>query len=84
MEKTKPSQHFLVHDSGSVPAPAALPGGVPSSGSLPKAPAVINADLMTNEEIHAELKAGYDDLLADRVQDAETAFADFRRKHPQR
>ena len=82
--QAEPAQHSLVRDSGSAPPPAALSGGVPSSGSFPKAPAVINADLMAAEDIHADLKAGYDDLLAGRVHDADTAFADFRRRHPQR
>ena len=59
----------------------ALTGGIPFSISLPKAPAIVNADAMAPREIHAELKAGYDDMVAGRVQDAAAAFADFRKTH---
>ena len=59
----------------------ALTGGIPFSISLPKAPPIVNADAMTSTEIHAELKAGYDDMVAGRVQDAAEAFADFRKAH---
>ena len=59
----------------------ALTGGIPFSISLPKAPASVNADAMTPEEIRAALKAGYDDMLAGNVQDATAAFADFRKAH---
>lgn len=45
-------------------------GGIPFSVTLPKAPDSINADLMTNEELHAKLQKGYDDMQAGRVQDA--------------
>lgn len=38
---------------------------------------------LTLKEIHDKLKAGYDDMLAGRVQDAAAAFADFRRTHRQ-
>ncbi|MBQ9239934.1 MAG: type II toxin-antitoxin system RelB/DinJ family antitoxin [Duodenibacillus sp.] len=57
--------------------------GIPFSDSLPKAPDAINVGLMTEEQVHAELQAGYDDFLAVRVQDAEAALADLR-KHLQR
>ena len=59
----------------------AMTGSIPFSISLPKAPPMLNADAMTPAEIHAELKAGYDDMLAGRVRDAGTAFADFRKAH---
>ena len=59
----------------------ALTGGIPFSVSLPKAPDAVNADVMTSREIHDGLKAGYDDMLAGRVQDATAAFADFRKAH---
>lgn len=58
-----------------------LTGGIPFSVSLPKAPTSINADLMTTEQLHAELLAGYEDMKADRVQDAATAFSAFREAH---
>ena len=43
--------------------------------ALPKAPQSINTDLMSVEEIHAELQEGYDDIKAGRVQDAASVFA---------
>lgn len=58
-----------------------LTGGIPFAVSLPKAPQSINADLMSVEEIHAELQKGYDDIDAGRVQDAASAFAKFRESH---
>lgn len=55
-----------------------LTGGIPFTVALPKAPQSINADLMSVEEIHAELQKGYDDIDAGRVQDAASAFVKFR------
>jgi hypothetical protein len=36
---------------------------------------------MTEDEIHAKLQEGYDDVKAGRVQDAATAFEKFRENH---
>jgi addiction module RelB/DinJ family antitoxin len=58
-----------------------LTGGIPFSVTLPKAPQSVNADLMTEAEIHAKLQEGYDDVKAGRVHDAATAFAKFRESH---
>jgi addiction module RelB/DinJ family antitoxin len=58
-----------------------LTGGIPFSVTLPKAPQSVNADLMTDEQIHAKLKEGYDDIKAEKVQDATSAFAKFRENH---
>ncbi|MCM1498999.1 MAG: type II toxin-antitoxin system RelB/DinJ family antitoxin [Clostridium sp.] len=58
-----------------------LTGGIPFAITLPNAPAALNADLMNTEEIHAKLKEGYDEIRAGRVQEAVSAFADFREKH---
>lgn len=49
--------------------------------ALPKAPQSINTDMMSVEEIHAELQKGYDDINAGRVQDAASAFVKFRENH---
>ena len=57
-----------------------LTGGIPFAVTLPKAPDVINADLMTDEQIHEKLQKGYDDMQAGRIQDAASAFAMFREK----
>jgi hypothetical protein len=51
---------------------------LPFSVTLPKAPQSVNADLMTEDEIHAKLQEGFDDLKAGRVQDAVTTFKQVR------
>ena len=58
-----------------------LTGGIPFAVSLPKVPAALNADNMTVAELHAALKAGYDDVVAGNVQDAPSAFSAFRDSH---
>ena len=45
-----------------------LTGGIPFAVTLPNVPTVLNADLMTVEEIHTKLQEGYDDLQAGKVQ----------------
>ena len=45
-----------------------LTGGIPFAVTLPKAPEDINADVMTDEEIHAKLQNGYDDVKAGKVK----------------
>ena len=51
-----------------------LTGGIPFAITLPKAPEDINADVMTDEEIHTKLQSGYDDVKAGRVKKAAEAF----------
>ena len=58
-----------------------MTGGIPFEIALPKAPDSINADLMTDEQLYAKLKKGYDDIEAGRVQNAATAFAKFKENH---
>ncbi len=58
-----------------------LTGGIPFPISLPKAPASIEADAMTDAELHAALQVGYDDIRAGKVEDASAAFAAFRESH---
>lgn len=58
-----------------------LTGGIPFAVTLPKAPASVNTDLMSVDEIHAKLQEGYDDINAGKVQDAAEAFARFRENH---
>lgn len=58
-----------------------LTGGIPFAVTLPKAPDEINADLMTDEQLHEKLQKGYDDMEAGRVQNAANAFAKFRENH---
>ncbi|MCD8160360.1 MAG: type II toxin-antitoxin system RelB/DinJ family antitoxin [Clostridiales bacterium] len=58
-----------------------LTGGIPFSVSLPKAPASVNADRMSVEELHGALQAGIDDMEGGNTQDAAAAFAQFRETH---
>ena len=51
-----------------------LTGGIPFAVTLPKASEDINADVMTDEEIHAKLQSGYDDVKAGRVKKAAEAL----------
>lgn len=53
-----------------------LTGGIPFNVTLPKAPAAVNADLMSDAQIHDTLMRGIHDT--DHAVDAETAFAAFR------
>jgi hypothetical protein len=55
--KNIPSGHFLKNEVKDM--------------TLPKAPQSVNADFMTEDEIHAKLQEGYDDVKAGRVHDAE-------------
>ena len=58
-----------------------LTGGIPFAVTLPKVPNTVNADFMTEEELHAKLQRGYNDIEAGKVQNAATAFAKFRESH---
>lgn len=58
-----------------------LTGGIPFAVSLPGAPASVNADLMSNEQLKMKLMAGYEDMLAGNVYDANEAFAKFMDEH---
>lgn len=55
-----------------------LSGGIPFPVTLPKAPAAVNADQMTAEELHEKLRKGLEDAEAGRTREARRAFADFR------
>lgn len=55
-----------------------LVGGIPFSVVLPKAPAAVNADSMSDAAVHAKLQKGLEDAEAGRVSDARTAFDTFR------
>ncbi|MDE7477943.1 MAG: type II toxin-antitoxin system RelB/DinJ family antitoxin [Lachnospiraceae bacterium] len=55
-----------------------LTGGIPFAVTLPKAPDTINADLMTEAQLHAKLQRGYHDVVEGNVQNAASAFAKFR------
>ena len=58
-----------------------LTGGIPFSLSLPKAPAALNADIMTDDQLHAALQAGIKEIQNGDTVDAASAFAQFREQH---
>ena len=58
-----------------------LTGGIPFPVTLPKAPASVNADLMTTNEIRTKLQEGYNDMEKGNVQEAAAAFKKFRETH---
>lgn len=58
-----------------------LTGGIPFAVTLPKVPNAMNADLMTEDDLHAKLQRGYDDIEAGKVQNAASAFAKFKENH---
>lgn len=58
-----------------------LTGGIPFVVTLPKAPASINSDMMSDEELREKLKRGLDDAEAGRTSDEVEAFAAFRSSH---
>ena len=51
------------------------------SDGMQKMNGVINADLMTVEESHQKLDAGYKDMENGRVREASEVFAEFRQQH---
>ena len=58
-----------------------LTGGIPFSLSLPKAPAALNADTMTDDQLHADLQVGIKEIQNGDTVDAASAFAQFREQH---
>ena len=56
-----------------------LTGGIPFSLSLPKAPAALNADTMTDDQLHAALQVGIKEIQNGDTVDAASAFAQFSR-----
>ena len=57
-----------------------LTGGIPFRVALPLAPASLNMDLMTEQELHAKLAEGLDDAVAGRTKDARAALAELRER----
>ena len=58
-----------------------MTGGIPFSLSLPKTPAALNMDTMTDEQLHAALGAGLDEIQNGDTVGAADAFAQFRKAH---
>lgn len=55
-----------------------LVGGIPFPITLPKAPASVNGDMMTADEVRSKLQSGLDDAEKGRTKDAKQAFDAFR------
>jgi len=55
-----------------------LTGGIPFMITLPKAPATINADLMSTSEIRAMLQEGLIDIEKGNVHPAREVFTRFK------
>ena len=58
-----------------------LTGGIPFSLSLPKAPAALNADTMTDDQLHAALQVGIKEIQNGDTVNAASVFAQFREQH---
>jgi addiction module RelB/DinJ family antitoxin len=58
-----------------------LTGGIPFAVTLPKAPNIINADLMTEAQLHAKLQNGYDDVAAGNIQNASSSCSRRSAEH---
>jgi len=55
-----------------------LIGGIPFPVTLPKTPSSVNVDAMTDRELLAKLKRGYDDIELGNTKPAKEVFAKFR------
>ena len=58
-----------------------LTGGIPFTISLPDVPRRVDADAMSAEELRTEILRGMEDIETGNVQDAKSAFEQFRRNH---
>lgn len=56
----------------------ALTGGLPFPVQLPQAPASVNADLMTDEELVSKLECGVETARNGKTRRAAEAFAEHR------
>ena len=51
------------------------------TGGIPLAPAALNADTMTDDQLHAALQVGIKEIQNGDTVDAASAFAQFREQH---
>ena len=58
-----------------------LRGGIPFPVNVPNAPASVNADMMTDAQLHAAIAEGLADVSLKKTVDAREAFAAFREAH---
>ena len=56
-----------------------LTGSIPFKIALPKAPAEVDAEKMSAEQLREKLQKGYDDIEAGRYQKAEAIFTEHRK-----
>ena len=56
-----------------------LTGSIPFKIALPQAPAEVDAERMSAEQLREKLQKGYDEIEAGRFQVAETVFAQRRK-----
>ena len=59
----------------------AMTGSIPFAVALPKAPDSVNADKMTAQQLRGAIRTGLEDAEAGNIQDAGSAFAEFRKRH---
>lgn len=58
-----------------------MTGGIPFSLSLPKSPAALSMDAMTNEQLHTALQAEGDEIKNGNTLATAAEFAQFREAH---
>ena len=58
-----------------------LVGGIPFAVTLPNAPECIDMAKMSEDQIHAKIKRGYESYKTGRTQNAAEAFEKFRETH---
>ena len=58
-----------------------LTGGIPFPLKLPNVPSSVNADLMSDEELHNKLQNGYKEAIEGKTIDAKKALNNFIKKH---
>lgn len=58
-----------------------MTGGIPFEITLPKAPASVNADFMTDEELWNKIQIGLNQMKSGKILDAEMAFAKFKEEN---
>ncbi len=58
-----------------------MQGGIPFPLTVPKAPAALDADAMSADELRAAIAQGYAQMRAGQVREAHSAFEAFRKAH---
>ena len=58
-----------------------LTGGIPFPLKLPNVPSSVNADLMTDQELHNKLQNGYREAIEGKAIDAKKALNNISKNH---